>query len=1108
MMPAVIRVPSSDDVKMMSRLSGVALTFAIAASSLFCQTTTNKVGVVANFDSLGATAPFDIFGPGVLATDASGNLYLSVRDGVWKLDPSGIRTRVAGTEREWRYSGDGGPAVHAGLNPHGIAVNIAGDLYIADAGNHRIRKLAAATGIITTVAGNGVKGFGGDGGPAASAQLDGPTGVAVDSAGNLYIADGTGDGANRIRRVEAATGVITTVAGNGTQGDSGDGGPATLAQFSSLGGLATDGAGNLYIADNFNNRIRMVSAATGIITTVAGNGLAGFSGDGGLASGAELDNPLSMTVDIAGNLYIADSRNRRIRKVRAADGTIATVANGNVAYRDSRHTFPCSLALDASGDLYIADSGSSQIRRVPADVVNQVVSEGDAPALSSVRSHATSSGFKINVTYGASVPAAAQTAFNNLVSIYESVFTTNITVNINVNFGNTGLGESLTAQTEVSYSAWRAAMIANATANPGNTYAVGAAASLPANDPIGGGHVFVNTATARALGFTANTSVDSTLTFSNSVTFEYNGVANSNAVDFLDTAAHELDEGLGIGSALTGLADNAAIPSDGYVPEDYFRYSAAGVRDVTTSPAAVVYFSYDGGNTNVAQFNQAFSAQGVSGLDRNDWIYGDNGCPAATVHIQSAIACYGQAVAPGSGPEITVLSTLGYNSSIPQTITFGTLNNVMLGIAPFTISATASSGLAVIFASTTTAVCTVSGNTVTVIAVGTCSITASQPGNGTYSAAAPVTRSFTVSTQGVAPSAPTLVSPVSGAVSVSPTASLVWNASSGATSYDVYLGSSSTPPFVINTTGTNYTPATLNSNTMYFWRVVAKNAAGSTSSTTWSFTTHSRLVPGDPYGFGKLGMVWLSDTTRQAVWWYMNGAGGNTEASWAWISQSGVYGWRIGAIADFNGDGYSDLLWVNDSSRQAVVWYMGGTGGNVEQSWEWISQAGVPGWSLVGAADFNHDGIPDLLWQNDATRQVVIWYMSGAGTAGVHTWAWLTQNGVPGWGIKAVADFNHDGTPDVVWQNDATRQSVVWYLSQNGTNELSWEWISQGWLPGWSIAGAGDFNGDGNVDVLLVADSTRQAIFWYLDGPGTNGQHAWTWVSQFGVPGWWPSVAH
>ncbi len=255
-------------------------------------------------------------------------------------------------------------------------------------------------------------------------------------------------------------------------------------------------------------------------------------------------------------------------------------------------------------------------------------------------------------------------------------------------------------------------------------------------------------------------------------------------------------------------------------------------------------------------------------------------------------------------------------------------------------------------------------------------------------------------------------------------------------------------------------------------------------------------------------VIWTSDASREAVRWYFTGSGGNTEAAWEWLSQGGVYGWHVAAMIDFNGDGYSDIIWVNDATRQAVVWYMGGPDGNVEQSWEWLSQTGVPGWSLVGAADFNNDGIPDLLWENDATHQVVVWYMSGTGTNGAHTWAWLSQAGVWGWTIKAVGDYNHDGTPDIVWQNDSTRESVVWYLSQQGTNELGWEWISQSGVPGWSIAGFGDFNGDGILDVLLVNDATRQAVVWYLEGQGTQGNHTWGWLSQTGVFGWTPVVAH
>jgi sugar lactone lactonase YvrE len=714
-------------VNVKRRAGNGLLALAAIARSVSGQTAVHQVAAP-NSELSNERAPLAIFGPGVLAADGRGNTYVVVWDGVFKIDHAGLRSRIGGIEGRWRYSGDGGPAIGAGMNPRSVAVDSGGNLYLADAGNNRVRKLTAATGIVTTVAGNGIRGHAGDGAPAPEAQLDGPTGVAIDREGNLYISDGTADGKNRIRKVAAATGVITTVAGNGSQGYSGDGGPATRAQISSLGGLAADAVGNVYIADNFNNRIRMVSAATGIITTVAGNGA------------DQLNNPLSVAVDIEGNIFIADSGNYRIRKVTAATGEIHTVGSGDLVFGNAQHGFPCSLALDAAGNLYVADSGISRIRRLRAGRVIPSLSEADHPAVQNF----AGSGFKILVSYDSSVPAPAQAAFNSVVSAYESIFTTNITVNINVTFGTTGLGASLTQQQFVTYAAWRSAMIANANNNPGNVYAVAAAASLPASDPIGSGNVLIATANARALGITANTPVDSTLTFSDTAVWEYNGIPSQSTVDFMDTAAHELDEALGIGSALTGLADNAAIPTDDYVPEDYFRYSAVGVRAITTNPNAFVYFSYNGGNTNVAQFNQAYSAQGDFGLDRNDWIYGNFGCPAGTVYVQDAISCYGQAVPVGSGPEITVLSTLGYDSSVSQTITFPALGNVTYGVAPFSISATASSGLAVVFNSNSSGVCTVSGSMVTIIAAGGCSITANQPGNATYSAAPSVTRSFTV----------------------------------------------------------------------------------------------------------------------------------------------------------------------------------------------------------------------------------------------------------------------------------------------------------------------------------------------------------------------------
>ena len=227
------------------------------------------------------------------------------------------------------FSGDGGPATSAELNrPFGVAVDGAGNLFIADFGNSRIRRVDAATHVINTVVGTQGFGFSGDGGLAASATLAGPADVAVDGEGNLFIAD---SGNSRIRRVDAATQVITTVAGNGTGGFSGDGGPATAAKLAGPGGVAVDAAGNLFIVDSGNSRIRRVDAATQVITTVAGNGTYGFSGDGGPATAAELAFPTGIAVDRVGNLFIADPINNRIREVVASQDTTPPVTTATAS---------------------------------------------------------------------------------------------------------------------------------------------------------------------------------------------------------------------------------------------------------------------------------------------------------------------------------------------------------------------------------------------------------------------------------------------------------------------------------------------------------------------------------------------------------------------------------------------------------------------------------------------------------------------------------------------------------------------------------------------------------------------------------------------------------
>jgi sugar lactone lactonase YvrE len=310
---------------------------------------------------------------GQAAVDGSGNLFVADGDSLRKISPDGIVTTVAGYGA-CCYSGDGGPASSAQLNtPHGLGVDGAGNLFIADRYNHNIRKVSP-DGIITTVAGGPLSvhclDFSGDSVPAASAQLCNPYNLAVDGAGNVFVAD-----TYRVRRI-SPDGTITAVAGNGTSGYSGDGGPAIDAQLTYAEGVAVDGAGNLYILDIF--RIRKVSP-DGTITTLAGNGTYGYSGDGGPAIDAQMNaGAAGAAVDGGGNLFFLDSG--RIRKV-SPDGIVTTVAgNGKNSPGDggpaaNAQVSALAVAVDGAGNLFIADG--SRVREISVDgIITTIAGNG------------------------------------------------------------------------------------------------------------------------------------------------------------------------------------------------------------------------------------------------------------------------------------------------------------------------------------------------------------------------------------------------------------------------------------------------------------------------------------------------------------------------------------------------------------------------------------------------------------------------------------------------------------------------------------------------------------------------------------------------------------
>lgn len=300
------------------------------------------------------------------AIDPAGNVIISdlFNHRIRKVNPSGIITTIAGTVPG--YNGDGGQATLAEIQaPSGITIDGLGNIYFVDMGNDCVRKINTS-GVISTIAGTTTAGFSGDGGAATLSQLNTPFGITCDAIGNIYIADTYNA---RIRKI-TPSGIINTIAGTSTIGFGGDGGLAVNASLNLPREVAVDAAGNIYIADTENHRIRKINTS-GIISTIAGTGVSGFSGDGAAATLAQLDTPRGVSVDASGNIYIADSYNHRIRKVNSS-GIISTIAgNGNIGNMGdgnsanlSELAYPSGVSPDAMGNLFISDAANHKVREI------------------------------------------------------------------------------------------------------------------------------------------------------------------------------------------------------------------------------------------------------------------------------------------------------------------------------------------------------------------------------------------------------------------------------------------------------------------------------------------------------------------------------------------------------------------------------------------------------------------------------------------------------------------------------------------------------------------------------------------------------------------------
>lgn len=599
---------------------------------------------------------------------------------------------VAGTTSG--FSGDGGAATSAQIaGPRDVAVDSVGNIYIADTNNHRIRKVTVDTGVITTIAGNGTAGSTGDGGAATAAQLNAPRGVAVDSAGNVYIAEFAG---HRIRKITVATGIITTLAGTGTGGFTGDGGPATAAQirspndvvldsvgniyfattngddrirkvtvatgnistlaggggeFTNPAGIALDGAGDIYVADFSNHRVRKVTVATGVVTTIAGT-TAGFSGDGGLATAAQLNNPWAVALDSTGNLYITEQGSQRIRKITIATGIITTVAGTGVAgsagdgasAAAAQLSSPNGIAFDSVGNYYVASFGSHRVRKI-----------GEIPLTPPLTLQTITFGPLTNKTFGDSPVALTATTTSGLPIGY---FAAPVEV-CDVTTDSAGSRVNI-----------RASGTCTVTARQGGSNTVAAAADVSQSFTI-----------AKA----------------------------SQAINF------------------------AALPDKtlGDAPFVVAATSSSGM-DVSRVSLTPTICRFDAGvfTPGGLQFSNRLTPLTTGTCTIEATQVGDSRyLPASTVTRSFVI---NPAVQPPQAQSINFAPIS--NQTLPQS-----------GTASVNLSATATSGLAVSFASQTSHVCTVSANTATLLIAGTCTIRATQAGNATFGPATPADRSFTVS---------------------------------------------------------------------------------------------------------------------------------------------------------------------------------------------------------------------------------------------------------------------------------------------------------------------------------------------------------------------------
>jgi trimeric autotransporter adhesin len=938
--------------------------------------------------------------------------------------------------------------------------------------------LAATTGAqtINTIAGTNWT-FPGTPLPAIQAPIGNIQSTAVDAAGNIYIADPSN---NQVFKVDTS-GNLTVFAGTGVAGYSGDNGPATSAQLSEPEGVAVDASGDVFIADSNNLVVREVSGGT--ITTAAGNGQYGYSGDGGPATSAMLTVPYGIAVTAAGNLLIVDAFNYRIRQV--AGGVISTVAgNGTPGYSGDGgpaigaelSSYFVGVAADAAGNFYIADSDNSVIRKVNTSGIISTIA-GTAGTFGYSGDNGPATAASLNFPGGVAVDAAGNVYIADTDNNRIRKVVTSGTISTVAGNGIQGYAGDNGPATSASLDV------------PGGITVDAAGDMLIADTysehirkviPAGTITTVAGNGAYRYAG-DGGPATNAALNHPNDIAVDNSG--DVLIADLLNERVREVSNNGTIatvaGNGIAGFSgDNGLATSASLFYPGWLAIDGSGNLYIA-----------DEANYRVRKVNPAGTITTVAG----NGVYGysgDNG-PATSASMSEPA---GLAVDAGGNLYIADI----YNHVVRKVDTSGTITTIA-GNGTEGHSGDGGPATSASFESPVGLAVDASGNLFisdegypVVRKVTTGGIIWTVAGNGKYGYSGD---------NGPATSA-TLSTPIGVAVDA---LGNLFIADAGNSDVREVAGGVITTVAGNGTFGFSGDGGAPTSAALSSPHAVTLDAAGNLYIADQGNERIREVtglpksgVPGDFNGTGHTDVVWQDPATGQSQVWYLSGALGTTLTGAADISGSNT--WRIVGTADFNQDGHPDLLWQDPATGESQVWFLGGPQGTTILSAATFS--GANPWRIVAVADFNGDGHPDVVWQDPNSGTAQIWYLGGA--QGITVQSAADVSAANPWHIAGCGDFNGDGYPDLLWQDPVSGTTQVWYLGGAQGNTFMSAADLSGPNP-WRVVGVADLNQDGHPDVIWQDPTTGNSQVWYLTGPlGTtilsvstlSGANTWRIVGQ------------